>query len=227
MPVMTQQLEKAAEQFGLNDTTLAKLFKQFQAMDTMNMGALDMNDFYNGIGLKRNFFGDSVFRLVDKDDDNEISFYEFVVAACTYCSFTDSQLLKFCFDIFDKDKSGYLEDAEVRHLVNILHTLDSNSRGSDSNIQKVLANEASCNLNFEQIDNLFCDLQAMKDFGADEHGHISYQQFLQINKHYPRLFYPAFQVQLRLQHVTLGAYLSACQLLVYMSACFVTWIVLW
>ena len=44
----------------------------------------------------------------------------------------------------------------------------------------------------------------MEDFGADEHGRVSYDQFLVINKLYPRLFYPAFQVQLRLQHVTLG-----------------------
>ena len=44
----------------------------------------------------------------------------------------------------------------------------------------------------------------MEDFGADEHGRVSYEQFLVINKLYPRLFYPAFQVQLRLQHVTLG-----------------------
>jgi hypothetical protein len=49
----------------------------------MNVGSLDMNEFYAGIGLKRNFFGDQVFKLVDADGNDEISFYEFVMAACT------------------------------------------------------------------------------------------------------------------------------------------------
>ncbi len=42
-----------------------------------------MTEFYAGIGLKRNFFGDQVFKLVDADGNDEISFYEFVMAACT------------------------------------------------------------------------------------------------------------------------------------------------
>ena len=179
-PVLTPELEEAMEKYSLDENTIAKLSKSFKELDTLGLGHLDKVDFYAALGMKRNYFADKVFEIVDLDGDDEISFYEFVCCTCSYCSMNHSQILRFCFDLFDKDNSGYLDEVcrvqiifiylnlyiichysradtkinilswvnassiddpkpEMKHLVHILHTLNTGQSQSDSNIKKVFS----------------------------------------------------------------------------------------
>lgn len=118
-PNMTPELESAMEKYSLSESTITILNKKFKELDTMCVGYLDKTDFYAAVGMKPNYFANKIFEIVDLDGDDEISFYEFVCCTCSYCSLTHSQVLRFCFDIFDKDDSGYLD--EVDFLL-ILHS---------------------------------------------------------------------------------------------------------
>ena len=47
--------------------------------------------------------------MCDVDTSAGLDFAEFVTAAMTYCFFGKTEILKFCFYIFDKDKNGFIE----------------------------------------------------------------------------------------------------------------------
>lgn len=48
---------------------------------------------------------------------------EFVQAVCTFCCFCVTDMLKFCFMVYDKDRSGLMEIEELHHFIKVCHIL--------------------------------------------------------------------------------------------------------
>ena len=69
------------------------------------------------INEPRTVFGDSLFELVDIDNNGSLDFSEFVQTLSTYCMFGREDVLKYCFFVFDKDKNGYIEQDELHALI--------------------------------------------------------------------------------------------------------------
>lgn len=42
---------------------------------------------------------------------------EFVQAVCTFCCLSAADMLKFCFMVYDKDRSGLMEMEELHHFI--------------------------------------------------------------------------------------------------------------
>lgn len=42
---------------------------------------------------------------------------EFVQAVCTFCCLSVTDMLKFCFMVYDKDRSGHMEMEELHHFI--------------------------------------------------------------------------------------------------------------
>ncbi len=123
--------------YDLTPQIIRRLQQQFDELDNLGSGHIDKADFYAALGIKPNFFADKVFSLVDLNKNDDISFYEFVCCTCSYCSYTHGEVLRFCFDVFDGDKSGYLDDAELKHLVHVLHTMDLDRKKPGTNVNIV------------------------------------------------------------------------------------------
>ena len=52
-----------------------------------------------------------------QDGTGRISFKEFVIGLWNVCSFDEFGLLRFAFQMFDSDSSGYIEIDEIEELV--------------------------------------------------------------------------------------------------------------
>ena len=54
-------------------------------------------------------FAKKLFNLIDQNESGEIDFNEFLVGLWNVCTFDDESLLRFAFNLIDKDGSGYVD----------------------------------------------------------------------------------------------------------------------
>merc|ERR1719198_1947920 len=85
-------------------------------------------------------------------------------------------MIKFCFQVFDTDKSGYIDEEELKNLVRMLHVA-----GVVVNIKK-----------------------ALYQYDKDQDGQISYDEFEHMCNIYPKLLFPAYRIQESIRKYTLG-----------------------
>ena len=112
--IVTRKLE-------LTDAHLRTIYKLFVSVDADKSGHISALEFFKIIGavdtpFVRVLIDRMIFDWADLNTDNQLSFEEFVLAACVVCTFTRSQILKFIFDIFDEDGSGTIGRAEFRQI---------------------------------------------------------------------------------------------------------------
>lgn len=172
-----ERILRMTELLKLRKKDIAKMWTVFKTLDADRIGVVTMVDVSEKIMLcERNMFGDSIFELIDAEDKEKIEFGEFVQGICTYCMFEPSEILKFCFFIFDKDKNGYIDQDEMNMFIYSLH---QNSVGG--NIQN-----------------------AVEGLDANKDGHFEFSEFKRMHKLYPQVLYPAFRMQTNIQQKILG-----------------------
>ena len=119
-----------------------------------------------------------LFALMDLDGSGTIEFDEFIAVLLTYCMYTKDDILRFCFDTFDKDKSNSIDENEFMAL---LSTVNNGAPLFPGNMGTALMN-----------------------FDSNDDGLIDFQEFKVIETRYPMIFFPAFRLQDRMQQKTLG-----------------------
>lgn len=112
--------------------------------------------------------------------DGGLDFEEFVLAVVTYCGFAHLDILKFVFYIFDPDKSGYIDHDELRWLVKILHETNEDMRNL---------------VDVERIIELF---------DTDRNGQLDFEEFIEMDKKFPKVSFPAYKLQSLFAEATLG-----------------------
>lgn len=86
---------------------LGLMWEKFSKYDKDKSGTIDIDEFYKLIGEKRSLFADSIFELIDLDQNNSLDFGEFIQTCGTFCMFGREDVRKFCYYIFDKGKLLY------------------------------------------------------------------------------------------------------------------------
>lgn len=168
VPVADDRIMRTAEMLKLTKSDIAGLFECFQTYDYDREGRITTKDFFEHlIKEPRNMFANALFELVDIDEYERLEFGEFMQVVCTYCSFEKIEILKFCFFIFDKDKHGYIEQDELKFLVEMLHQSDIKG-------------------------NVSVAFQAIP-FKAD--GKFDFREFCKLNDDFPTVLFPAFRLQ--------------------------------
>lgn len=176
MPLPDDRMTQLIQQFQLSNKEVKRLFKVFTKGDKEKSGSIDLGEFYSLVDEKPSAFSDNIFKLIGCSSDSELTFSEFTGAVCTYCMFDEIDILKFCFYIFDQDKNGFIDSDEFNALVNMLHESQQNS-----NV-----------------------LEAVKEMDSNQDGKIDFAEFVQMNRTYPQILFPAFRIQNNMMVATGG-----------------------
>lgn len=175
MPVPTREMLMVYKKYDLTKSDVKKLWRGFIQGNKSMSGEITFEEFCGMVQVRRTKFSEAIFQLVDKDGGGTVSFSEYIQALVSFGLFDVDDVLRLCFNMFDEDKSGYLEFEELRHLTKMI------AEKIGGNAQKV-----------------FNDLDRNGD------ARIDFQEFQILNRKFPSLLYPAFQVQVSFQRYSLG-----------------------
>ena len=102
------------------------------------------------------------------------------------------EILKFCFDTFDVDGSGTIDEKEFIRLCDFVNN------GSPIFPGNFKTYETSLNFRLSKHH------RALLQFDVNEDGVIDYQEFIKIYKRFPLVLFPAFRLQDAMQKNSLG-----------------------
>jgi len=170
--------QDAVDALGLTQKHLKKLKLQFDEIDLDGSGSIDSEEFFEILEENRSPFTDALFALIDLDGSGTIEYEEYVMVCVTYCMYTRKDILKFVFDVFDKDGSGTIDEKEFIHLCQTVNNAAPLFPG-----------------NFAE---------AIAQFDTNDDGLIDFNEFMELDKRYPLVLFPAFRLQDRMMTNTLG-----------------------
>lgn len=171
--------DRCVKIFDLQDEDIDSLFQIYVTYDTGGTGWIPIPHYLeNVLHLGKNILTDAVFELLNTKEASAINFGEFVHISCTFSCFEAIEMLKFVFYILDREKSGFVDKTEIKHLILLLWH-----------------HEVSSNLNtaMEYFDEL--------DLGD---GRLSFKDAIKVYKRYPSTFHPVFQLQQEIQRSSFG-----------------------
>ena len=169
---------EAAQALDLQPWHLKKLKRQFGKIDQDGSGSIDRHEFLAAVNEESSPFTDKLFDLIDQDGSGTIEFEEYVCVMATYCMFTKDEIMTFCFECFDSDGSGAIDEKEFMALCKAINN-------SAPNFPK----------NFTK---------ALEEFDTNQDGMIDYQEFLEVERRFPIVMFPAFRLQDTMQRGSLG-----------------------
>merc|ERR1712086_833193 len=99
----------------------ARLHAKFCEIDTDGSGIVELDEFFEYLSEEKTLFATQLFMMIDENGSGEIDFNEFLVGLWNICTFEDDCLVRFAFDLIDKDRSGLVDGEEVENLVKGVH----------------------------------------------------------------------------------------------------------
>lgn len=163
---------------GLTQTHLKRLRQSFDEIDVDGTGTIDQAEFFEMLDEPQSPFTQRLFELIDTDSSGTIEFDEFVRVLGTYCMYTREEVLRFCFDMFDKDGSNAIDEKEFMELCKAVNNA---SPAFPPNFVK-----------------------AMEEFQVNDDGLIEFDEFIELDRRYPLMLFPAFRLQDQMHKMTLG-----------------------
>jgi Ca2+-binding EF-hand superfamily protein len=170
---------EAIDGLALTQKHLKRLRAKFDDIDIDGSGNIDTEEFFEACGEMRSPITDRLFRIIDLDSSGTIEFEEFIRVLATYCMFTKDDILKFCFETFDKDGSNAIDEQEFVELCKHVNNASPTYPGNFKN--------------------------ALENFDVNEDGLIDYNEFIELERRYPLILFPAFRLQDSLQAFSLGS----------------------
>ncbi|OQS07709.1 hypothetical protein THRCLA_00297, partial [Thraustotheca clavata] len=165
---------------GMKTTEVQKLVDVFNDIDVNCSGLINLVEFYYLLDTPQNPYTLGVLRLSqERKDPNKLEIDDFIQIICKFARMQPREVITFCFETFDEDESGALDNDE---FLNLCKAIQVDGKGFfDGNFKR-----------------------AMENFDKNGDGLLDMQEFQQINVQYPLVFYPLFQFQVKVITNTLG-----------------------
>jgi Ca2+-binding EF-hand superfamily protein len=204
-PSAFTRLNTLTEILVIPPSAVESLRVSFEKLDYDKDGTVSLPEFLAVLNVEKTKFNVRAFEVIDCSADGKvygggktsssgnpnksrkskkhqqgsgsINFLSFVACVYNYCTMDWSTLVRFTFDMFDNDNSGYLDISEVERLVCCVQ----GTKTPDARSKKVLG--------------------IMDD---DNDSLISLEEFLKYNRKFPSLLFPAFSLQTTMRRKVLG-----------------------
>ncbi len=109
------------ESVAFTKQELRILYKNFLNLDTDKSGSIEQQEFFDVPELRDNPIVQRVISVFDKNNDNKISFYEFIVGLSTLASSSNTEeKIKFAFEIYDTNNDGYISNGDLFNTLRLL-----------------------------------------------------------------------------------------------------------
>ena len=112
-----------------------------------------------------------MFELLDINHAGTITFGEFIQCIVVMCLFEKDEVMKFCFYVFDKDKNGYVEKAELDTMLHVFHHVGAG--------EKLKGNPK----------------KARGTLKLPDDAKVEFQEVEKIAEKFPSLWYPSLRIQ--------------------------------
>ncbi|XP_063962617.1 NADPH oxidase 5-like [Lytechinus pictus] len=155
-----------AETQESDEKWLMKLEKQFQEI-AGDDNQIDLDEFINALNVKKSFFAERFFELIDEDQSGSISLNELIGALRLLVNGTEEEKLHFLFRVYDVDGSGFIDFDELKTVLNSC-TAESALTLSDETLT-------------ELTEILF------EDADVDGDGHVSFEELSEQLQRYPSI----------------------------------------
>lgn len=131
--------------------------------------SLSMQEFASALGMRANdVFVKKMFAIVDKDNDNRISFQEFLDMIVLFSKGRQDDKLRIIFDMCDTDRNGAIDKEELSELLNSLVDIAKTQRLSNEEVTELI-NSMFSSAGFQDKESLSYDdfKIMMKEFKGD------------------------------------------------------------
>jgi len=131
--------------------------------------SLSMDEFASALGMRASdVFVKKMFAIVDKDNDNRISFQEFLDMIVLFSKGRQDDKLRIIFDMCDTDRSGDIDKEELSELLNSLVDIAKTERLSKEEVSELI-NSMFKSAGFQNKESLsYEDFKIMmKEFRGD------------------------------------------------------------
>jgi len=178
------KIEKKALYAGQNkDKSSSRRVTMVEFLDHFGLEMTDMSQrvFCQLRGSDEITSGPSVVKLGrgqgQVSTSGELDFCSFFIGLHDFCILTHKEIMGFCFEIFDKDKSGEITSDEIRSMIGMVYGMKSLD---------------------ERVTRL------MKDIDSSRDGRISYREFLKKPEALQRVTQPLTDLQKSLRNKCFG-----------------------
>jgi Ca2+-binding EF-hand superfamily protein len=175
--------QRVCNSAGLVEANIKHLWKCFRQIDKRRNHKFSIDDFMVWLGIKRSIFYDKLFEIVGLDLDTcereGIDWPKFVVFCVTYCAFGPTEILKFIFFLYDKEKNGCIDRLELQDMIREIHSDEMSST--------------------EEL-----ALEMFQNTGLADSEKVQFKELVELNKNFPRVLYPAFVLQNTLASRSMG-----------------------
>ena len=169
---------KFAIEFGaIGQAEIGSWMMYFEEIDTNDMGAVSSKEVLTYLAFRDSRFMHAAFQLLGEPwDGSRMDFGECVKCISQFCMFGKDELLHFAYQIFDGDGNGWISHEEFILLLSDLHP--STNRGRTT--------------------------RALREIDLLDDGKLEYNEYLEINRRFPNLFYPVVEAQDKMRQKFFG-----------------------